>query len=162
FKRLGVHSLPGHFRKMEKDLLRAVSGNGDPELRQTDLFEAEEVLAGDILFRELVVQRSRAYVQQSQVQQNGAVTLFPKREDPKVAEYSVKKTYGNLLKKVEDAFSKQKPLFSLAIYYPLAYYQGPDKSIDPFQENRQKQVVGLIRTQFLKRFESSAHAFEYS
>ena len=33
--------------------------------------------------------------------------------------------------------------------------RGSDKSIDPFEENRQKQVVGLIRTNFLKRFESS-------
>src|SRR6185436_16562275 len=35
-------------------------------------------------------------------------------------------------------------------------------SIDPFEENRQKQVVGLIRTNFLKRFESSVVAFELS
>ncbi len=25
---------------------------------------------------------------------------------------------------VEEAFAKEKPLFSLAIYYPLAYYMG--------------------------------------
>jgi SNF2 family DNA or RNA helicase len=31
-----------------------------------------------------------------------------------------------------------------------------------FAENRQREVVGLIRTQFLKRFESSARAFELS
>jgi hypothetical protein len=43
-----------------------------------------------------------------------------------------------------------------------AYYKGEDKSIDPFEEGRQKQVVGLIRTQFLKRFESSVCAFELS
>ena len=30
------------------------------------------------------------------------------------------------------------------MYYPLAWYKGPDKSIDPFEENRQKQVVGLM------------------
>ena len=48
------------------------------------------------------------------------------------------------------------------MYYPLAWYKGPDKSIDPFEENRQKQVVGLIRTNFLKRFESSVAAFELS
>jgi hypothetical protein len=39
------------------------------------------------------------------------------------------------------------------MYYPLAWYNGPDKSIDPFEENRQKQVVGFIRTNFLKRRE---------
>ena len=63
---------------------------------------------------------------------------------------------------VDQAFSKEKPLFSLALYYPLAYYKGPDSSIDPLKQGRQKQVVSLIRIQFLKRFESSAHAFGMS
>ena len=44
----------------------------------------------------------------------------------------------------------------------MAYYQGDDKTIDPVAENRQKQVVALIRTGFLKRFESSAHSFKCS
>ncbi|MBI3461757.1 MAG: hypothetical protein HY000_01670 [Planctomycetes bacterium] len=158
---IGVHSLAGHFRKMEKDLENAQTANTEAPA-ETNMAEAEQVLAGDELFRSLVVQRSRAYVQQSQIQQGAARTSFPKRENPRVASYSVKKTYGKLLKIVEKAFSKEKPLFSLAIYYPLAYYQGEDKSIDRFVENRQKQVVALIRTQFLKRFESSAHAFECS
>ena len=43
---------------------------------------------------------------------------------PQVAAYSVKKTYGRLLDMVEKAFHKEKPLFTLAIYYPLAYYKG--------------------------------------
>ena len=30
------------------------------------------------------------------------------------------------------------------MYYPFHWYKGPDKSIDPLQEGRQKQVVGLI------------------
>jgi hypothetical protein len=38
----------------------------------------------------------------------------------------------------------------------------PTPPSDKFTENRQRQVVGLIRTQFLKRFESSAHAFRCS
>src|SRR4030042_3083444 len=46
----------------------------------------------------------------------------------------------------------------------MAYYIGPDieKQKRAFLENRQKEVVGLIRTMFLKRFESSTRAFEYS
>jgi hypothetical protein len=43
----------------------------------------------------------------------------------------------------------------------LAYYKGT-KPVEAFDENRQKQVVGLIKIQFLKRFESSAFAFEQS
>src|ERR1035437_9478101 len=60
---------------------------------------------------------------------------------------------------IETACSKQHPLFVLPIYYPLASYRGTRAGINPLEEGRQRQVVGLIRTQFLKRFESSAHAF---
>lgn len=163
FESIGVHSLRGHFLKMEQALkkLTQAQGGGDVNI-DTDLVEAEALLRGDDLFHSLVVQRSRAYVKESQQQQGVAVTSFPDRESPKVADYSVKKTYGRLLGMVEKAFHRSKPLFALAIYYPLGYYQGPDKTIDPFEENRQKQVVGLIRVQFLKRFESSARAFERS
>ena len=165
FKDLGIHSLPGHIRKMEKSLVRAATKDGQAEeLVQTDFAEVEELLSGDVLFRALVVQRSRAYVRQSQLQQGKTAAVFPVREDPQVAAYSVKKTYGRLLDMVEQAFAKQKPLFSLAIYYPLAYFTG-DRSLlqgIEFVEGRQKQIVGLVRTLFLKRFESSAHAFERS
>lgn len=159
---LGIHSLPGHFRKMEKELERIVLGGTTEESTETNQIEAEQVLANDNLFRELVVQRSRAYVKSSEEQAGGSKTLFPIREAPKVADYSVKKTYGRLLDMVDRAFAKKKPLFSLAIYNPLAYYKGDDETIDPLQRGRQSQVVSLIRTQFLKRFESSAHAFGLS
>lgn len=160
---LGIHSLPGHFRKMEKALEKLVSGGlAEDSTAETNQVEADQVLSHDALFRELVVQRSRAYVKSSEQQYGGTQTMFPVREAPKLAEYSVKKTYGRLLDSVDRAFAKKKPLFSLAIYNPLAYYKGPDASIDPLVKGRQNQVVSLIRTQFLKRFESSAHAFGLS
>lgn len=162
---LGIHSLAGHFRKMEKELEKLVnqqSGNVADEGIETNEVEAEQILSNDDLFRALVVQRSRAYVKKSQQQNETAATIFPTREDPKVEPYSIKKTYGSLLSMVESAFSKEKQLFSLAIYYPLAYYKGPDTSIDPLKQGRQLEVVSLIRIQFLKRFESSARAFEIS
>ncbi|MFH1419298.1 MAG: phospholipase D-like domain-containing protein, partial [Planctomycetota bacterium] len=163
FESIGVHSLRGHFLKMERALKKLTEAPGGDDLNvDTDLAEAEALLRGDDLFHSLVVQRSRAYVTQSQQQQGVAVTSFPERGPPKVAGYSVKKTYGRLLDLLEKAFHRDKPLFSLAIYYPLGYYKGPDETIDPFEENRQKQVIGLIRVQFLKRFESSARAFERS
>src|SRR5205814_10304697 len=121
---LGIHSLPGHFRKMEKDLERVVLGV-EAQQMELNMADAERALTGDELFRALVVQRSRAYVKQSQEQNAGRTALFPEREPPKVAEYSIKKTCGKLLTKLEQAFSKHKPLFSLAVYSPLAYYKGP-------------------------------------
>jgi superfamily II DNA or RNA helicase len=155
---LGIHSLSGHFRTLEKELTKRMGG----DLIQGELpcLEAGDLLAQDNLFRELVVQRSRAYVKQSQITSGAKEALFPKREAPKVVEYSVKKTYGKLLTLLEKAFNKKKPLFALPMYYPLAYSKVPVD--DGFAENRQKQVVGLIRILFLKRFESSARAFESS
>ncbi|MGD1086849.1 MAG: C-terminal helicase domain-containing protein, partial [Verrucomicrobiota bacterium] len=92
----------------------------------------------------------------------GSQAVFPTREDPKVEPYSVKKTYGHLLGKLEKAFAKDKPLFALALYYPLAYPKDPTQELNPWELNRQKQLVRLIRILFLKRFESSIVAFESS
>ncbi len=159
---LGIHSLPGHFRKMEKELERSVAVQvSEEDGIETNQVEAEQILAHDTLFNELVVQRSRAYVTQSQLQQGVPLTLFPEKQAPHLAEYSVKKTYGRLLSMVDTAFSKKTPLFSLAIYDPFSYYKG-EEEIDALVKGRQKQVVALIRTMFLKRFESSAHAFQKS
>jgi len=171
---LGIHSLAGHIRKLENQIEAAArrrerelgeSGAENEEaFVETNLAEAESVLRDDSLFEELVVQRSRAYVKKSLAQEEGDV-LFPQVEPPKVVPYSVKQTYGKILKMVEEAFSKSKPLFSLAMYYPWEYYTGHEDLKEQKKAltiGRQKQVVRLIRTAFLKRFESSVYAFQRS
>ncbi|HDQ74207.1 MAG TPA: helicase [Chloroflexi bacterium] len=155
---LGIHTLRGHFRRME-GAIDALLDGGDGHV-DIDAQAAEEILAKDDLFQALVVQRSRSYVKQSLKQHGGQRVAFPKREDPQVAKYSLVETYGDLLSTLEDAFDSERMLVSLPIYYPLSYYRGDDAAIDPMVEGRQKQVVGLIRTLLLKRFESSAVAFE--
>jgi HKD family nuclease len=58
---LGIHSLPGHFRKMEKDLEAIIAQRqSGGEVMETNLAEAEQVLSEDSLVKALVVQRSRA------------------------------------------------------------------------------------------------------
>ena len=157
---LGVNNLRAHFNNMEKALRRRLGGDGVGI--GENLAEVQQTLTGDEIFRHLVVQRSRAYARESQIRENRTAAVFPERKPPIVADYSIRQTYGRLLDLLEKAFERKEPLFTLPIYYPLAYYKGDDKSIDPFDENRQKQVVGLIRTGFLKRFESSVAAFELS
>ena len=157
---IGVNHLRAHFNRMEAELRKQM------DLTVTDISdsitEVNDFLSRDEIFRRLVVQRSRAYAKESQLRENESSAVFPERKPPKVAEYSIRKTYGRLLDLLEKAFEKSNPLFTLPIYYPLAYYKGDDETIKPFDENRQKAVVGLIRTQFLKRFESSVCAFEIS
>jgi superfamily II DNA or RNA helicase len=160
--RLGISNLRAHFNRMEKQLDKVAGREAANAEESTDLQEAAQVLASDRLVQAVVVQRSRAFVRAQQNSMGRAAAPFPERQAPQVADYSLKKVYGDLLDAIDKAFQSHKPLFSLAIYYPLAFYRGPDTSIDPFSNNTQKQVVGLIRTQFLKRFESSVTAFERS
>lgn len=159
-KTLGVTNLTAHFNQMEKSFRRRV-GNEPSDVAE-NMTEAQELLFSDEIFRQLVVQRSRAYARESQMRETGKAAVFPQRKSPQVADYSIRKTYGRLLDMFEKAFTRSSPLFTLPMYYPLHWYKGTDKSIDPMQEGRQQQVVGLIRTQFLKRFESSVAAFELS
>lgn len=159
---LGIHHLPAYFQHLEKNLRSIVAGEAYGELFADQSAEAEDLLFDDKLFRELVVQRSRTYVRKSQEQHGGRDVIFPTKEAPKVVEYSVKKTYGHLLGKLEKAFARDKPLFALALYYPLAHPRDEKAELSAFDLNRQKQLVALIRILFLKRFESSIAAFESS
>lgn len=157
-RNLGIHALRSHFVQLDKKYSGALDQQ-DPGAPQS-LF----TLQSDTLFDHLVVQRSRSYVKASQMLLEKNDVLFPERDTPKAVPYKLKATYGRLLDSVERAFNKDKPLFVLGIYYPLAYWIGssPPPASATFDEGRQKQVVALIRTQFLKRFESSACAFEMS
>ncbi|MDE2823317.1 MAG: phospholipase D-like domain-containing protein, partial [Chloroflexota bacterium] len=157
---IGVNNLRAHFNQMENMLRSRVGQEGADAAEH--MTEAQKILFTDAFFRQLVVQRSRGYARESQVREYGKAAAFPERRDPQVAAYSIRKTYGRMLNLFEKAFAKQSPLFTLPMYYPLHWYRGKDKDIDPFEENRQKQVVGLIRTNFLKRFESCVAAFELS
>ena len=168
---LGIHSLTGHFRRIESALQKKLghptsTTSTSPEGADVtdEAIEAVRFLGDDGLFQALVVQRSRAYVRKSQLATGAEATAFPKRQYPKVAAYELKKTYGKLLDLVESAFEKDSALFYLPIYYPLDNWIGPaeEREAQKFAEGRQGQVVALVRTSFLKRFESSVDAFTSS
>ena len=157
---LGVNNLRAHVNQMERDFRQRIGRDVVDVADQVN--EVQDILSTDSIFRQLVVQRSRGYARESQIRETGQATVFPERDPPQVADYSIRKTYGHLLDLFERAFTRENPLFTLPMYYPLHWYKGSDKDIDPFEQNRQQQVVGLIRTNFLKRFESSVTAFELS
>ena len=91
----------------------------------TDNEEARTILAADPLVAALIVQRSRAFVREKQLKAGAPLTAFPPREPPRRAAYSLKKVYGRLLGILEKAFDRETSLFTLPMYYPLAYYTGP-------------------------------------
>lgn len=163
---LGLHSLRGHFRQLEKKIAIASGSAGDPLASVDDDVtsgEAHEIFSNDPVVQNLVVQRSRAYVKESQKRDaKGKPAQFPVREDPKVANYDYSPLQSKLLDMIDQAFDKKKPLFSLAIYNPEEFRRPGQGEAADFDRGRLKQVVTLIRTGFLKRLESSTPAFENS
>ena len=161
---LSIHSLSGYFRRLE-DRLDRVTDQLETDLR------VDEVLSADPLAKALVVQRSRAYVKKSLADAEGDAVSFPVRQPPTVAKYSLAKTYGPLIGSFEKAFGRRDretgaeiPLFALPVYSPFEkeYYVGDPAKLSEqgMFVGRHTQIVKLLRTLFLKRFESSAPAFE--
>lgn len=161
---LGIHSLPGYIRQLEKKIEAEIFGNRPDQVElELNTPDVSLRLSADPLFDALVVQRSRSYVKESMKREGDGDVMFPEPRKPTVAEYSVRQTYGKLLDMVAEAFHKRDPLFVLGIYNPYAYYKGDSGEVaTALERGRLKQVVALIRTSFLKRFESSAEAFKQS
>jgi hypothetical protein len=74
---LGIHNLSAHFNNLERSLQKQLGGD-TPDVSE-HLAEAQEILSGDRTFRELVVQRSRAYARASQIRESGTAAAFPDR-----------------------------------------------------------------------------------
>jgi len=156
FAPLGVASVRNYMSNLERTFLEKVTARGG-DGETIDLTDFEELLHQDKLLGALIVQNSRQYAQKSAKAKGGAEVKFPTPDRPRAVPYNYNLAYSALLTEMEKAFEKRNPLFVLPMYYPLAYSTRDD--VDTKLENRQKQVVGLIRTTFLKRFESSIAAF---
>lgn len=160
---LAIHSLSGHFKKMEKQL-DSLSGNAIND----SIDMSGDIIRTDKLVTELVVQRSRNYVKRSLIAEKGNNVLFSYRQPPTVANYSLEKSYGDLIQDFKESFDrtdkngKKISILSLAIYSPYGedYFIGDQSNVDEMVKGRQQQVVNLIRILLLKRFESSIEAFK--
>ncbi len=165
FAGLGIRHLRRYFAEAEKRLEAVTQGRSGAVTDVQAAAQQADILRTDHLLKALVIQRSRAYVQDSELAaaavdgRVGAVPLFPKREPPRVKTYSLKKVYAGLYDDIAAAFSKDDPLLSLAAYNPEPFRKG---KADAELLNRDRQVIGLIRTLLLKRLESSYKAFEGS
>jgi len=147
FGSIGITSLRKYVVSLEKPLKATVP----------DATVIADLMAKDKLFQSVIHQNSRAYAVESSKVAGGAEVVFPQTQVPRVVPYDFGALYAPLFAELQNAFSRANPLFVLPMYYPLAFSTNED--IDTRAENRQRQVVALIRTIFLKRFESSLAAF---
>lgn len=147
FSSIGINSLRKYTVELEKPFKSGVP----------DHAAIAALMAEDKLFQSVIHQNSRRYAVESAKVVGGSEVVFPDTQVPRVVEYDFGTLYSPLFTELQNAFNRNVPLFKLPMYYPLAF--STDTAVDTVAENRQKQVVALIRTIFLKRFESSLAAF---
>ncbi len=153
FTSIRIQNLRGHFLEANKRMEKT-----HPQTAVTEVAEDEDFLRTDDLLRNVLIQRSRKYVKKSEGVKAEDVPMFPERQKPRVAKYSLKSVYETLYGEIKEAFDKKNPFLSLAIYNTSSYHKDPDKQTAEYQ----KLIVGLIRTLLLKRLESSFKSFEAS
>ena len=147
FASIGINSLRKYTVGLEKPFKSSVP----------DAAAIAALMSQDKLFQSIIHQNSRRYAVESSKVTGGAAVVFPETQVPRVVPYEFGTLYAPLFAELQTAFSRATPLFTLPMYYPLAFSNQDD--VDTVAENRQRQVVALIRTIFLKRFESSLAAF---
>ena len=148
FASIGMHDFRKHFRGIEKRL-----ENEDTEI--VEQVEEDDFLRQDPLLKQVLIQRSRKYIKEAE-KESGTHILFPERTIHPTVDYSLRRVYRTLYDELQNAFDRYDPFLNLAIYNTVKYHKNPEKRI----EQREKQVIGLIRTLVLKRLESSWRAFE--
>ena len=148
FASIGMHDFRKYFRDMERQL-------EDETTEIADQVEEDDFLRQDPLLKQVLIQRSRKYIKDAE-QKSGTDILFPKRVIEPTVDYSLRRVYRTLYDELQAAFDRHNPFLNLAIYNTVKYHKKPERRI----EQREKQVIGLIRTLVLKRLESSWRAFE--
>ena len=148
FARIGVHDFRKHFRDIETQL-------EDEHTEIAEQVDDEDLLRQDPVLKQVLIQRSREYIKHAE-KESGADILFPERVIEPTVQYSLRQVYHTLYSELQSAFDREDPFLNLAIYNTTKYHNNPERRI----QQRQTQLIGLIRTLVLKRLESSWRAFE--
>ena len=157
FSSIGIPNLRQHVQAMENEFEDAIDNAQGQALRIIDVQDFQALVKKSPLLKELIVQNSRDYAIKSAKAVGDENVRFPATALPRAVPYSYTEAFAQLLGQLEGAFQRSQPLFTLPMYYPLSFAR--EASVNKSAQNRQAQVVGLIRTIFLKRFESSIAAF---
>lgn len=157
--RLFTQSRPDYFRE---------AGIGDFNAyfrRARRMVRKDDVPAGVVLFNlleEVMVRNTRPYIRAAYPNATikGEPVAFPNRRLHTV-EYDLGATYGGLYDEIVAAIDS----LSLAPYKLEAYKKKSaiaDEEQHKFEQGREEGLVGIFKTRFLKRLESSIEAFRLS
>jgi len=135
FRAAGIGNLKTYFVRAEKGL--------------TNLFN---------LLEEVVIRRTRHYVKENYPEAtiNGKRIKFPERTLHTIR-YDLESTYENIYEDIVNLIDQLH-----LTPYNLEQYKIDKTKEDEDDDVRNQALIGLIKTLFLKRFESSTHAFRIS
>ena len=110
------------------------------------------------LLEEVVVRRTRPFIRKAYPNATiaGKLIRFPERR-LKTETYNLEATYKGIYENVVSGIEN----LSLAPYN-LESYKKADVRIDEFEQGREQALVGIFKSRYLKRFESSVEAFRIS
>ncbi len=110
------------------------------------------------LLEEVVIRRTRQFIQRAYPEATirGKKVTWPKRQ-LRTVEYDLEATYERFYTSIVRNIEKLR-----LAHYNLEHYKFPTELRDDFELGRQEALVGIFKSRFLKRLESSIEAFRIS
>lgn len=110
------------------------------------------------LLEEVVIRRTRPFIRKAYPEAtiNGKKVSFPDRK-LKTVRYNLEATYSGIYQSIVNGIEN----LTLAPYN-LESYKKEDVAVDSFELGREQALVGIFKSRYLKRFESSIEAFRIS
>jgi len=110
------------------------------------------------LLEEVVIRRTRSFIRKAYPDATiaGKKVQFPKRE-LKTVEYNLEATYHGIYEFIVSGIESLK-----LAPYSLESYKKKGIEVDEFEAGREQALVGIFKSRYLKRFESSIEAFRIS
>jgi SNF2 family DNA or RNA helicase len=110
------------------------------------------------LLEEIVVRRTRAFIRRAYPEAtiSGERIKWPERKLHTV-QYNLEATYSGIYEKIVNGIESLR-----LAPYNLESYKKAGVSVDEFERGREEALVGIFKSRYLKRFESSVEAFRIS
>ncbi len=139
----------------------AAAGIGDLYryfLRARRSARREGVFALFNLLEEVVIRRTRPFIRTAYPEATirGEKIKFPERK-LRTVQYDLEQAYSGIYDEVVSGVEALK-----LAPYNLEAYKKAEEEVDEFEAGREQALVGIFKSRYLKRFESSVHAFRIS
>ncbi len=110
------------------------------------------------LLEEIVVRRTRAFIRRAYPEATigGERIKWPERKLHTV-QYNLEATYSGIYEKIVNGIESLR-----LAPYNLESYKKAGVAVDEFERGREEALVGIFKSRYLKRFESSLEAFRIS